>query len=104
MAFLAPLPAKAPAAVLDYQVDWSAWLATGETIQGTPVVSADAGIVVNPPGKATSAANGVVTFWLGGGTSGITYNVTVTVTTNSRTDSRTIQVPVGPRLILGVSP
>jgi hypothetical protein len=103
MAFLAPLPAKAPAAVLDYQVDWSAWLAQGETISSA-VVAGDAGITVNPSGKATTFVNGVVTFWLGGGTSGITYNVTVTVTTNSRTDSRTIQVPVGPRLILGVSP
>jgi hypothetical protein len=102
MAFLAPLPAKAPAAVLDYQVDWSAWLAPGETISSADV-SADSGITVNPPGKTTGTSGGVVTFWLGGGSSGVTYAVTVTVTTNARVDSRTIQVPVGPRLLLGVS-
>jgi hypothetical protein len=102
MGFPSPLPPKAPAAVLDYQMDWSAWLAQGETISSADV-SAGAGITVNPAGKATSFAGGVVTFWLGGGTSGTTYAVTVTVTTNSRTDSRTIQVAVGPRLILGVS-
>jgi hypothetical protein len=45
----------------------------------------------------------VVTFWLGGGVSGTTYNVTVTITTNLRVDSRTMQVSVGPRLLLGVS-
>jgi hypothetical protein len=102
MAFLAPLPAKAPAAVLDYQVDWSAWLAQGETISSADV-SSDAGITVNPPGKATSVSAGVVTFWLGGGTRGTTYDVEITVTTQSRTDSRTMQVPVGARVLNGVS-
>lgn len=103
MPFLIPLPTKAPAAVLDYQMDWSAWLANGETITSADV-SADAGITVNPAGKSTSVASGIVTFWLGGGASGTTYNVTVTVTTNLRTDSRTIQVAVGARLLLGVTP
>jgi hypothetical protein len=102
MAFLVPLPPKAPAAVLDYQMDWSGWLAAGETISGADV-SAESGITVNPAGKTTSTSGGVVTFWLGGGTAGVTYNVTVTVTTNSRVDSRTIQVQVGTRSILGVS-
>lgn len=102
MAFLVPLPPKAPAAVLDYQMDWSAWLAAGETISSANV-TADAGITVNPTGKSTSTSGGVVTFWLGGGTLGTTYTVTVTVTTNSRTDSRSIQVVVGARPILGVS-
>jgi len=103
MAFLAPLPPKAPAAVLDYEIDWTNWLANGETIQGTPVVSSDAGITINPSGKTTSISGGLVTFWIGGGTNGQTYSVTVTITTSMRTDSRTIQVTVGPRLLLGVS-
>lgn len=83
-------------------MDWSAWLAQGETIASADV-SADPGITVNPTGKATTFSAGVVTFWLGGGASGVTYNVAVTVTTQSRTDSRTIQVPVGARVINGVS-
>jgi hypothetical protein len=102
MALLQPLPPKAPASVLDYQLDWSAWLANGETISSADV-TADAGITVNPTGKATSVSGGIVTFWLGGGTAGVTYHVTVTVTTTARVDSRTIQVQVGQRLILGVS-
>jgi hypothetical protein len=102
MGLASPLPPKAPAAVLDYQMDWSNWLAAGETISSADV-SAATGLTVNPAGKATSVAAGVVTFWLGGGTSGATYAVTVTVTTGSRVDSRTIQVSVGPRVILGVS-
>jgi hypothetical protein len=102
MALLKPLPPKAPASVLDYQLDWSAWLANGETISSADV-TADAGITVNPTGKATSVSGGIVTFWLGGGASGTTYNVTVTVTTTARVDSRTIQVTVGPRMLLGVS-
>jgi hypothetical protein len=102
MAFLVPLPPKAPAAVLDYQMDWSNWLASGETISSADV-TADAGITVNPNGKSTGTSGGVVTFWLGGGTAGMSYIVTVTVTTNARTDSRSIQVQVGTRSILGVS-
>jgi hypothetical protein len=102
MAFLVPLPPKAPAAILDYVMDWTAWLAAGETISSANV-TADVGIDVNPAGKTTSTSGGIVTFWLGGGTSGKTYNVTVTVTTNLRTDSRTIVVQVGTRTILGVS-
>jgi hypothetical protein len=103
MILLAPLPTKAPAAVLDYQMDWTNWLASGETIQGEPVIAADAGITVNPPGTTHTMSGAVVTFWLGGGVSGTTYNVTVTITTNLRVDSRTMQVSVGPRLLLGVS-
>jgi hypothetical protein len=103
MGFPAPLPPKAPAAILDYQMDWSAWLASGETIQGTPVVTGDAGITVNPTGKGTTVSGGVVTFWIGDGTAGVTYSITVTVTTQSRTDSRTIQITVGTRVINGVS-
>jgi hypothetical protein len=103
MAFLVPLPPKAPAAILDYQMDWSAWLAAGEAIQGTPVVTPDPGITLNPSGQTTTVSNGVVTFWLGGGTAGTSYNVTVTVSTQSRTDSRTIAVQVGTRSILSAS-
>jgi hypothetical protein len=102
MALPVPIPAKSPAAILDYQMDWSAWLAQGETIVSA-TVTADAGVTVNPTGKATSVSGGVVTFWLGGGTRGTTYDVEITVTTQSRTDSRTMQVPVGTRVINGVS-
>lgn len=102
MAFLKPLDPKAPAAVLDYEMDWSVWLANGESITDA-TVTADAGISINPGDKATLVSGGMVTFWLGGGVSGTTYNVTVTVVTQSRTDSRTIAVPVAARMLYGVS-
>lgn len=103
MSFVQPLPPKAPAAILPYDIDWSAWLAPGETIANADV-TADAGITVNPSGKSTSTSAGVVTFWLGGGTIGATYMVTITITTSSgAADSRTIAVSVGTRMLLGVA-
>jgi hypothetical protein len=97
------LPPKAPAAILPYDIDWSAWLSSGETIADATVTS-DVGITVNPSGKVTSTSGGVVTFWLGGGTSGATYMVTITITTSSgATDSRTLAVSVGTRMLLSVA-
>jgi hypothetical protein len=97
------LPPKSPAAILPYEMDWSQWLASGETIADA-TVTADAGITVNPSGKSTSTSSGVVTFWLGGGASGATYMVTITITTSSgATDSRTIAVSVGTRMLLSVT-
>ncbi|WP_250481917.1 hypothetical protein [Caballeronia sp. NCTM5] len=103
MSIVQPLPPKAPAAILPYDIDWSAWLAPGETITAA-TVTADTGINVNPSGKSTTTNAGVVTFWLGGGASGATYMVTITITTNSgAADSRTISVSVGTRMLLSVS-
>jgi hypothetical protein len=90
-------PPKDPGAVLDYGVDWSAWLAEGESITGTPVVTAD-GLTVNPPGKSTVVADGVVTFWLGGGVKRSLCAVTCSITTSQgRTDQRSFSVPVDKR-------
>lgn len=92
-------PPKDPAAVLDYQVDWSAWLALGETITGTPVVEAP-GLTVNPEGKATEVEIGKVTFWLGGGVAETFCDVSCQVTTSAgRTDRRTIPLRVAARSI-----
>lgn len=90
-------PPKDPAAVLDYEFDWSAWLAEGETITGTPIIEAP-GLNVNPDAKTTQVVDGKVTFWLGGGTAESFYDVACKVTTSAgRTDRRTAQLRVAAR-------
>lgn len=92
------IPPKDPGATLDYLMDWSAWLAAGETIQGTPVVTADTGLDVNPGGRSTSVAAGKVTFWLGGGLNNKAYAVACQITTSQgRTDQRSFQLVVSDR-------
>lgn len=92
------IPPKDPAAVLDYEFDWSAWLAEGETFVGQPEVTVDAGLTLNPDGKVTTAADGKVTFWLGGGTPRTTYTVACRVTTSQgRTDERSFRFAVNNR-------
>lgn len=92
------IPPKDPGATLDYQVDWTAWLAVGETIQGTPVVTVDTGLTLNPEGKTTTVAAGKVTFWLAGGTAGAVYTVVCQITTSQgRTDQRSFRLAVADR-------
>ena len=80
---------KDPNAVLDYQVDWSTWLAA-DTI-ATSTWTAPTGIVVASSSNTTTAA----TVWLTGGTAGTTYSlVNRIVTAGLRTDDRTILVRV----------
>lgn len=89
------IPPKNPAATLDYLMDWSAWLAAGETIQGTPQVTADVGLEVNPGGRSTTVAAGKVTFWLAGGVNNKTYTVQCQITTSQgRIDQRSFQLVV----------
>ena len=85
---------KDPNAVLDYAFDWSDWLAAGETIS-TFTVTAETGLTLGTGDKSPSQANGVVTYWLSGGTAGINYKVACLITTSAgRTDERTIWIKV----------
>lgn len=84
---------KAPGAVLDYQFDWSAWLADSETITQQTVI-AGSGLTVD----SSSISNGVVTAWLSGGAVGKDYAVTCQITTSQgRTDARSILIKVRER-------
>lgn len=81
---------KDPDAVLDYQVDWSSWLATGETISSSDWV-VQTGITETSASNTTTTA----TIWLSGGTAGVTYTVTNRiVTTASRTNDRSLYITV----------
>lgn len=81
---------KDPDAVLDYQVDWSSWLATGETISSSDWV-VQTGITETSASNTTTTA----TIWLSGGTAGVTYTVTNRiVTTANRTNDRSLYITV----------
>lgn len=86
---------KDPDAVLDYQVDWSAWLASGETIS-THTVTADDGITVDSSSITDDSTT--VTAWVSGGTAGRKYRVTYHITTSEgREEDRTIRLWVQQR-------
>ena len=84
---------KDPQAVLDYSFDWTAWLATSETIT-THTVTVESGITKD----SDSESAGIVTAWLSGGIAGNYYDVACLITTNlGRTDERTIMIAVDDR-------
>lgn len=84
---------KDPDAVLDYEVDWSAWLAEGETITTSTWIVPD-GLTKTVDANTDTTA----TVWLSGGGAFTAYPVTNRVVTNQgRTDDRTITIDVQER-------
>lgn len=84
---------KDPDAVLDYQWDWSNWLAEGDTISSYDI-DEDTGITVD----SSSNDDDSVTVWLSGGTAGENYTVRCEiVTSDGRTDERSILIRVRER-------
>lgn len=81
---------KDPSAVLDYQVDWSAWLAAAETIS-TSTWTVPNGITADSDSHTTTTA----TIWLSAGTVGTTYTLTNHIVTSAgRIDDREITVKI----------
>ena len=80
---------KDPDAVLDYALDWTAWLGTDTIV--TTIWTVENGIT-----KVTDAAGAkIMTLWLSGGTPGTSYTVAgKIVTAGGRTDERTLQIVV----------
>lgn len=80
---------KDPDAVIDYQVDWWAWL-DEDTISSSSWI-VPAGITKDSDSYTDKAA----TIWLSGGTAGQSYELTNRITTaGGRTDDRTITITV----------
>lgn len=78
---------KDPADVLDYVVDWTAWLA-GDTITDA-TWTIPAGLVQTAATKTSATA----TVWLSGGTAGAAYVVACRVeTAGGRTAERSITI------------
>jgi|SaaInlStandDraft_4_1057021.scaffolds.fasta_scaffold217779_2 hypothetical protein len=64
---------------LDYSIDLTAWLATGDSIISTTASAAPSGLTVGVTGSTTS----VPKVWLSGGTDGTEYQITALMTTNA---------------------
>ena len=83
---------KDAVAILDYQVDWTTWLA-GDTIS-TATFTVGAGLTKASQSNTTATA----TVWLSGGTLGETYLVSHTITTaGGRTENREFRVVIANR-------
>jgi hypothetical protein len=64
---------KDPQAVLDYEIDWSAWLtAAGDDTISASSWTATTGITIDSDSNTTTTA----TVWLSGGTAGNTSEIT----------------------------
>jgi len=88
---------KDPDAVLDYSIDWTDWIVSGDSIATSTWaidVAPDADLEID----SSSIVSGVPTVWLSGGTAGETYVVrNRVVTADSRTDDRSIVIHVRSR-------
>lgn len=89
-------PPKAPGAVLDYAVDWSDWLAAGETItESAWSISPDDDSLVEDSSDYTGIATVI---WVSGGTEGQRYTLVNHITTSAgREDERTIAFSIAQR-------
>lgn len=84
---------KDPQSVLDYAVDWSEWLASGDTITSSSwsVSGPDSALVIDTDTNDTTSA----TVWLSGGSVALVYKAINTIVTDQgRTDERTIEVTI----------
>jgi hypothetical protein len=87
MAALTDPKIKDPDSVLDYTLDWSAWLGSDTILTSSFLV--DTGLTKKSDSKTTTTT----TVWLSGGTAGTNYGVTNRITTVSgRTADRTFSV------------
>ena len=87
---------KDPAAILDYSIDWSAWLPSGDTIDSA-TWTASTGLTVEAS-PAPSVAAGIATVWISGGVAGTRYRLTCQVTTDAgRVDERSIAIACADR-------
>ena len=65
----------------DYDIDFNPYLSNvGDSI-ATLAVTAQDGITLGSGGQAPSHNQGVVKFWISGGTSGTRYKITIQITT-----------------------
>lgn len=92
---------KDPEAVLDYQLVWSNWLASGDTISSSTwnieAISGDSDPLVSTD---DDTSDGTTTITLSGGTTGNLYKVYNTITTaGGKTDRRYFRVKIVARTI-----
>jgi hypothetical protein len=65
----------------DYDIDFNPYLSNvGDSISSIDVIAQD-GIILGSGARAPSHNQGVVKFWISGGTSGTRYKITIQITT-----------------------
>ena len=73
---------KQPADTLDYGVNLTKWLATGDTVSAATATVSPSGLTIT----VTQATTSEPTIWASGGVDGTEYQITLTVvTTGGRT-------------------
>jgi hypothetical protein len=90
-------PAKDPNEVLDYDIDWSERLETGETISTSTwtVVDGTVTISAGPTPPAPSISAGVTTCWISAGTAGEACVVLNRITTSAgRTYDQSVKLRI----------
>ena len=84
---------KDPDATLDYAMDWSRWLAAGDSIASAVWVVPTGLTEPSSPGQSVTGTRAIV--WLSGGTAGETYLIPCqVVTTQGRVEERTLPLKV----------
>ena len=68
---------KQPAELIDYDVDYSEWLTTGDNVQSADVSASPSGLVI----ESTFINDLRIKIWISGGTDKVNYKITVTMTT-----------------------
>tara|TARA_A100001391_G_scaffold120932_2_gene82350 strand:- start:167 stop:502 length:336 start_codon:yes stop_codon:yes gene_type:complete len=89
---------KDPFSLLDYTLDWTNWMPTGDTIASSEInietISGDAAPLAKS-GSATVTNNTILTQKIQAGTAGNIYNVEYRITTtNGLKDSRNFRIKV----------
>lgn len=85
---------KDPDAILDYEIDWSRWLASGDQLSSSEWSSSSEALTIDSSDYSTKASK----CWLSGGIAGESYLVRCrVVTTQGRRDDRTIRVTCAER-------
>ncbi len=80
--------------LIDYVIDWSDYMASGETISTSTFYADSTGITID----SMSATTDTATVWLQGGVRGEVYRITNRISTNqSRADERHLVVRVEDR-------
>ena len=89
-----PKGIKDPDAILDYPINYTAWLLDITDTYASHTVSVTGGLAVH----STIEASGIITVWLSGGTVGETATFTIRIVTAAgRIDDRTFYLKIKER-------
>jgi hypothetical protein len=81
------LPAKSVNSVLDYGLNWSAWLQPGDSIVSFSITANSSDLTISAPVMTIESGEIIISSFIGGGQPGTSYYVYFSVTTaNGRTD------------------